>query len=200
MIEKLRGTVDAVFEKSVTLSVHGVGFSLSVPDASSLKPSEEVTLFTYLHWHQDKGPVLYGFTNELDRTVFLLIIECPKIGPSIATTILGNISAAQFLDAVASQNEKALSSVNGIGVKKAEQLVTSLKHKVSKLISQGKLKTEDQQSFAHWHQVSQVLTSLNYSRQEITSAMQYLSEKYTGKEYPLDQLIRATLTFLSKGL
>jgi Holliday junction DNA helicase RuvA len=199
MIEKLKGTLDTISEKSILLFVNGVGYSLMMPDPSSLKHNEEVTLHTYLYWHQEKGPVLYGFITELERTVFLLIIDCPKIGPSVALTILSTISASQFIDAVTSHNEKTLSSISGIGDKKAEQLITHLKHKISKLLTQGKIKRDEQQNVAQWHNITQVLTSLNYSRQEVTQALQYLSEKYTGKECSLDQLIRASLAFLSKN-
>ncbi len=198
MIEQLTGTLLAVEERNVTLSVAGVGFKLSVPDTSSLITDTTTTLQTYMHWNQEKGPRLYGFSTQLDRTVFCLIIECPKIGPSIALSVLAQMTSGQFLEAITSQNDKALSAINGIGTKKAEQIITSLRHKVSKLINTGKLKSDEQQDFTHWQNVSEVLSSLNYSRQEINQAMSFLTDKYAGQNCPLDQLIRASLSYLSK--
>lgn len=198
MIDFLSGTIKQVTDKTVTLLVSGLGFSCNVPQAQKLKTNSKAELYTYLHWNQEKGPSLYGFHTELERTTFLLIIDCPKIGPSIALSILSQIEAPQFLEIITSQNEAALNAINGIGAKKAEQLVMQLKHKVSKLISTGAVQADTQQDFVQWQNVSDVLTSLNYSKQEITGAMKYLGEQYRDQNYSLDQLIRAALGYLSK--
>ena len=129
--------------------------------------------------------------------VFLMLIGCSKIGPSIALTILSKFSAGQFLEIIAAQNEKQLSSINGIGAKKAEHIIVQLKHKVQKLLASGEIKAETQESFVQWQNVSDVLTSLNYSKQEVSKAMLYLTEKYSGQNYNLDTLIRSALTYLS---
>jgi len=199
MINFLVGKVTSIEEKSVTLLVNGCGFQLQIPQTKSLMENKEIKLYTYLHWNQEKGPSFYGFTDETERKVFLMIIECSKIGPSIALNILSQITACNFIEIVTAQNEDALSTINGIGPKKAEQIIVQLKHKISKLLSSGELKmSEQQQNFTQWQNVSDVLVSLSYSRQEIARAMQYLTEKYSGQNYPLDQLIRSALSFLSE--
>ena len=205
MIDYIVGTVQNVREKGATIMVSGLnppadglGFAFHLPQTQKLKKGDKVELYSYLHWNQEKGPSLYGFTTELERTTFLMIIDCPKIGPGIACNILSQLQAPQFLEIITSQNEKALSSVNGIGAKKAEQLIMQLKHKVSKLISSGAVQTDMQQDFVQWQNVSDVLTSLNYSKQEIGGAMKHLTETYKDQNYSLDQLIRAALGYLSK--
>ena len=179
----------------------GLGLKFATPRGSEWRLEQETTLFTYMHWHAENGPSLFGFASEFERIVFLLIIECPKIGPGIALNILHQLRPGQFLEIVTSQNEKALSSVNGIGPKKAEQLIMELKHKISKLANNGSLtaSSESQESFLHWQQVSEVLYSLNYSKQEVSKVLQILTKKYTGQDVALDQLIRAALAQLSTG-
>ena len=198
MLDFLKGTVTEVKEKSLTLVVGGIGFSLHVPMVKAFTTDTQAHLYTYLHWNQENGPSLFGFATPHERTVFLLIIDCPKIGPSIALNVLSQIPPGQFLEIVTSSNQAALSKINGIGEKKAAQIIVPLKHKVQKLINSGSLIIEQQQNFVQWHQISEVLLSLNYTRQEIARATQYLGEKYTGQNYQLDQLIRAALTFLSQ--
>lgn len=197
MFDLLSGTITAVKDKTITLMVGGIGFSLHVPNARTLTTDAQAQMHVYFHWNQEHGPSLYGFATELDRRVFLMIIDCPKIGPSIALNILSQLSSAQFLEIVTTNNEAGLSSVNGIGAKKAEQIIVELKHKVQKLLNTGELKIEQQQNFVQWQQLSEVLTSLNYTKQEIGNVTQYLAEKYVGQSYPLDQLIRAALAYLS---
>ena len=90
-----------------------------------------------------------------------------------------------------------LSKVNGIGPKKAEQIIVTLKHKVSQLISSGQGSFDDSKAKA-WQEVSQALDSLNYTRGEISQAMQYLTAHHAGADLPFDQLLRQALGFLSK--
>jgi holliday junction DNA helicase RuvA len=198
MFDFLHGKVAGIQDKTITVAVGGVGFAVHVPQARSYTCDADVHLHMYLHWNQENGPSLYGFATELERKVFLLIIDCPKIGPSIALTILSQVSASEFLEMITSGSESALSNLNGIGNKKAEQLIVELRSKVQKLINSGGLSLERQQSFVQWQQLSEVLTSLNYSKPEVIKATQYVAEKYTGQNYPLDQLIRAALSYLSE--
>lgn len=200
MIDYLIGKIKNVKEKSITLLVNGLGFQLQIPQTKNLKIDKEGEFYTYMHWNQEKGPSIFGFEKKLERTVFLMIIDCPKIGPGIAIKVLSQLSAGQFLEIVSSQNEKALSKVNGIGAKKAEQIIIHLKHKVSKLISSGEIAPETQEDFTQWQNVNDVLVSLNYSKQEISKTMQTLTEKYAGQNVPLDQLIRSALSYLSGNL
>ncbi|MCF7799552.1 Holliday junction branch migration protein RuvA [Candidatus Babeliales bacterium] len=201
MIDFIAGKIKKIEEKNVTILVNGIGFSIQMSQTKNLSLNQEAEIFLYMHWNQEKGPALYGFLDDLEKTVFLMIIDCPKIGPGIASNILSQISAGEFLEIVSSQNEKALSKINGIGEKKAEQIIVQLKHKVSKLISSGKVQTQVlQQDFTMWQNVNDVLVSLNYSKPEISKAMQYLTAKYSGQNAPLDQLIRSALGYLSGNL
>ena len=199
MINTLTGSVNAIHDKSITLNVGGIGFAVLVATPSAHILQSNNTLFTYLHWNQENGPTLFGFTTELERSVFLMIIDCPKIGPSIALTILAQMPVGNFLEIITSGNHTALTKLNGIGNKKAEQIVVELKHKVPKLLSSGSFKIEEQQSFVQWQQLTEVLTSLNYTKQEATKTVQHLAEKYTGQNYPIDQLIRFALAHLSSN-
>ena len=201
MIDYLVGKIKKINEKSITLLVNGLGFNLQIPQIKNLQENKDAEFYTYMHWNQEKGPSLFGFQQELERTVFLMIIDCPKIGPGIAVNILSQMSAGHFLEVISSQNDKALSEINGIGSKKAEQIIVNLKHKVTKLLTSGKISfDETQQDFTQWQNINDVLVSLNYSRQEISKAMQYLTEKHGGQNVPLDKLIRSALSYLSGNI
>ncbi len=154
-----------------------------------------------MHWNQEQGPSLFGFLSELEKTVFLLIISCSGIGPKIALAALGELTPAQFLQAIQEGNTKALSSVSGIGAKKAEQMILNLKDKVTKLIqTQGIIGTSDEtNALAQWSNVTQVLQSLNYSKGEIEAAMRYIGKECAGRSLPFDELLRKALSFLSKS-
>lgn len=197
MIDYLHGVVTRITDKKISMLVNNIGFELNVPTTKQISKDSECGVYVYFHWSSENGPSLYGFQDALQRDLFLMIIDCPKIGPSIALNILSQLSSTQFLDIIATQNEAALSSVQGIGAKKAEQIIVQLKHKVGAFIDKNRHIMEQQHSFVIWQNVSDVLSSLNYSKQEIGGAIQFLTEKYTQQNSSLDQLLRAALSFLS---
>lgn len=200
MIDFISGQVRDIRDRGVSVLVNGLGLFVLVPKTSEYSNGQTIELHTYLHWNAEHGFSLLGFPTQLERTVFLMIIDCPKIGPSIALNILSQVGAGEFLNLISSQNEKGLSSLKGIGAKKAEQLILELKNKVTKLLASGDVPAEDQQSFMEWHQVSEVLSSLNYSKPEVGKAMTHITSKYQGQNCSLDQLIRAALAFLSNTM
>ncbi len=197
MIDYLQGIVTQIAEKKVTVIAGGIGFGLHVPTTKQITKDAECAFHIYFHWSSENGPSLYGFQDAMQRDLFLMIIDCPKIGPGIALNILSQLSPAQFLDIIATQNESGLSAVQGIGAKKAEQIIVQLKHKVGSFINKNSHVMEQQQGFVIWQNVSDVLSSLNYSKQEVGGALHFLTEKYTHQNASLDQLLRAALSFLS---
>ena len=203
MIAFLKGTVHSVQDKSITLLVGGVGYAVLTPKPETLMTQTEVELSIYSHWNQDRGPTLYGFSQELDKTLFLMIIECQKIGPSIGLQILSQLDAITCLEIIAAQNSKALSNLHGIGPKKAEGIIQELKEKATKLLASGKVElthtgTTGNSASRALPEVSEALLSLGYSKQEISQTLSYLAQNSTGQS-SFDQLLRMGLGFISKN-
>lgn len=197
MIDFLKGVITDIGEHKVILLVHDVGFSLAVPLGSSYQRDQEVTIFTHLHWNQEQGPSLFGFTNALERTVFTMILDCSGIGPKIALSVLADLGVERFVAAVQDGAEKELSSVSGIGAKKAEQMIVQLRHKVAKLVKSG-ISLSHLGKSSQWQEIVQVLESLNYSKPEISDAVKYLRETAKSESHTFDQLMRHALSFLAK--
>ena len=68
-----------------------MGFGLLVPekDKESLSPDDsEVQFYTYLYVREDRL-TLFGFLHDVDRELFLRLIDVSGIGPKLA---LGMIS------------------------------------------------------------------------------------------------------------
>lgn len=197
MITHLTGRIQSCEEGFLALEVHGVAFGLFMPDAHTFKVGDELSVHTYMHWNTEQGPTLFGFRRELDRKVFLMIISCSGIGPKIALSLLGDLGSECFLAAVRESNEKSLSSVNGIGAKKAEQIIVHLKHKVAKLITSD-VQLDPAFKDSSMHNIVEVLQTLNYSRQEVAAAMNYLRQAATPDPVPFDVMMRKALSFLAK--
>lgn len=197
MIHYINGTVKLHTQSAIIIEAGPIGLSIQVPKPSTFELNKPTQIHTYLHWNQENGPTLYGFEKDADRTVFSLIIGCPGIGPKIGLAVLAQLGAQGFIEAIQIQNGGLLSKVNGIGPRKAEQIVMQLKDKVSKLLSSG-LAIETTKSTQQWHLLTQALESLNYSRTEITHVMSKLQSNATQVSPTFDQLMRQALSFLSK--
>jgi Holliday junction DNA helicase RuvA len=195
MLNHVKGIITERTDQLLVIECGGIGFAVQVPNAALWPITLEHMVYLYLHWNAEQGPSLFGFQSVQERQVFLLIISCSGIGPRIALALLAQLSPSSFVQAIAAQDLKLLSSVPGIGPKKAEHIAVQLRHKVTALLTQGAFAQQDYAS--HWKDVSGVLESLHYSKSEVSRVLQHLTE--TGKtNLPLDELLRHALSFLSK--
>lgn len=196
MIETITGIIKATRDHGVVISIGPIDIAFSTPIETVFTLNDSATVFTYFHWNQEQGPALYGFVCEEDRTIFSLIISCSGLGPRIGLAVLRDLGTHGFITAIEAHDERMLSKVNGIGLKKAEQIIVQLKHKVAQLVTSG-IVLDSTTEQTHWHTVQQALGSLNYSRTEITRALAHIKES-NSQEVSFDQLFRKALSFLSK--
>jgi len=199
MISHITGTVTHSADKQVSIDTGVFGFCIQVPNGLHYPLNKIVTFFIHMHWNQDQGPSLYGFSNPLEKTVFLLLISCSGIGPKIGLAVLADLGPERFLETVQTVNYTALSKVSGIGTKKAEQIIVQLKGKVADLIKSG-VNLGSAHHLTEWQTVVQALESLNYSRTEISHAMSYVQQQVSDdvRQRSFDQLLRQALSYLSK--
>lgn len=194
MIERLHGPVVAAHDKTITVMAGGIGFGVHVAHAAAFPFNETVTVYTYLHWNAEKGQTLFGFPDEVARQVFLLLISCQKIGPSIALAILRQREAALVVQDILSANTAGLSSCQGIGVKKAEQIIYELKDRVADLAALA----PEGAGGGQLKQMQEALLSLSYSPQEVSSAARHVAGLYKSEGLQdFNGMLRSALAYLS---
>lgn len=198
MINMLSGNIAAIKDGKICLMVGPIGLQVHVASSYGFAKDQTITLFTYLQWNQDQGPSLYGFITELERTLFELIISCSGIGPKIGLAILSKLQPNDFIEAIQTNDCKTIISVNGIGAKKAEQMIIQLRDKVSHLIDSG-IALDPNSQAQHYKTIADVLQSLNYSRSEIANALDYVKSKGQ-QENGFDYQLRIALSYLSKQI
>ena len=197
MIATISGIITACGEQYVIIEQAGIGFELFVANPSAFSLQQQITLQTYLHWNQENGPTLYGFNSTIEKAVFLLIISCSGIGPKIGLAVLNHMDPATFVQAIVEENIKVLSSISGIGAKKAEQICVALKHKVAKLLKDQPDLTASSTSLSTWKDLTDTLSSLGYSPSEIKSVTNYLKENGLDATVPFGTILRKALAFLA---
>ena len=199
MVDYLVGTITEISDQEIIVDLGMVGVTLQVPCGQLFEKDSKTKIYCHVHWNAENGPSFFGFLTPADRVVFRIVIGCSGIGPKIALAILADLGAQNFLTAIATGDDAVLSKVNGIGKKKAEQIVVQLKHKVAQLIETGAV-SDDIQGISHINDVLQALQSLNYSRPEISRAMDYLKKNNKSSEVSFDYLLRQALAYLTKQI
>lgn len=198
MIETLDGRVTSIGSRGLVISVSGVGFSVQVPDPLKFSKDQKTSLFIHWGWNPDKGPSLYGFFSEFERAVFCALIECPKIGPQISLQALSQISASKLLEAIAIGDERALSSINGLGPKKAKVIVSQLQEKAGQMLPQAASAKVDGQAAGMIDEVILALKTMGYSAQEISAAVNSTDAEKIKQTKDFSELTRLMLSQLLK--
>ena len=114
----------------------GVGYALTVTlGVAARLPSRgaRVSLYTELVVRED-GWSLYGFDSAMERGVFQRLLGASGFGPKLALALLSALGPERTVRSILGRDLAALSSVSGIGRKKAERLVLELQDRFSDVV------------------------------------------------------------------
>lgn len=139
MIAHLQGSVVESSSEDCILSVHGVGYRVSIPESTyrSLPMQSDAVVGLHIHfvWREQSGPQLYGFISRADRQLFETLLALNGVGPKTALAIVGNLSPEALISAVQTGNPLPLTKVPGVGKKTAERLILELKGRLDSIVS-----------------------------------------------------------------
>jgi Holliday junction DNA helicase RuvA len=140
MITKISGILNRVLDEEVRLQVGPLEYQVLVPEFVrrhiQSHVGEEVTLHTsqYLDGNPMQGrvvPRLIGFSNEAELEFFELFCTVDKVGTRKAIKALMR-PVRDIADAIQRQDAKWLTTLPGVGPATAEQIVATLRRKVTK--------------------------------------------------------------------
>lgn len=110
-----------------------INLEVFVKDNIKISVGEICQLYIVMLFSAEKGYQLYGFLDKMEKEYFLLLCNCQGIGPKLAKTLLSNFSPSLIYDIIKNENQSILETVNGVGNKKAIQIMHELKKKQNKL-------------------------------------------------------------------
>ncbi|MDA9689949.1 Holliday junction branch migration protein RuvA [Betaproteobacteria bacterium] len=174
MINRILGIIVERNPSVVIVDVGGVGYEIGIPVStfSKLPPiGEKVLLFTHLYIREDSHQ-LFGFLEEMERSLFGKIIKVSGIGPRVGLAILSTISPASLVSYIENRNTENLCQIPGIGKKTAERMILELNGKIETLPEN----TNDNEELV------QALLSLGYSEKEVRSTVSTIEYKLTIQE------------------
>jgi holliday junction DNA helicase RuvA len=140
MISYLKGSLKTSYahDDRITLVVGGIGYDILLPGYVMNKikrtytDGDEIELYVaYNQTERQPKPVLVGFQSSLDKEFFELFISVEDIGPSAAVKALIK-PTREIARSIEEKDTKALRQLKGIGERKAEKIIATLKGKVAK--------------------------------------------------------------------
>jgi len=201
MIARITGVLLESSLTEVVIDVHDIAYTLTVPLSTVDKlPAlkQRVSLHTHLHVRED-ALQLFGFFSREELNLFRVLLNAvPGIGPKLALNVLSSLSIRDFCAAIASNDLKTLSKINGVGKKTAERMVVELRDKVGRFSSaDSAIPTESSLSKEATDAVA-ALETLGYKRDAAIKVVQKLrSEAPVGSSPSASELIRKALALLN---
>jgi len=190
-----------LIEKSPThlvLEVGGVGYSINIPVStySNLaEAGEMVKVLTHQHVREDELK-LYGFSSKPEKELFELLILVNGVGPRLALSILSCVSVYEFQRSVLQEDLDVLTTIAGVGKKKAQRLIVELKEKLSKvdLGERKDLKEKEAVCVPAQDEAILALVSLGYTKPDAKKALERVT-KQVKEALPVEELIRRALKY-----
>jgi Holliday junction DNA helicase RuvA len=140
MITKITGVINRVLDEEIRLQVGPMEYQILVPEfvrrILQHRHGEELTLHTseYLDGNQAQSrmvPRMIGFLHEIELDFFELFCTVDKVGVRKAMKALVR-PIREIADAIQRQDSKWLTSLPGVGPATADQVVATLRRKVTR--------------------------------------------------------------------
>src|ERR1041385_6659147 len=134
MISTVRGVLaDRAGETVVIETDGGVGYAVTAPLGVFERLPDRggrCALHTELVVRED-GWTLYGFDSVVERAIFQRLLSATGLGPRLALAILSTLGPERAVRSIRARDVAALSTVSGIGKKRAEKLIVELSDRVA---------------------------------------------------------------------
>ncbi len=140
MITRITGSINRVLDEEVRLQVGDMEYQVLIPEfirrTLQGRLGQEVNLYTnhFFEGNPMQGrvvPRLVGFLTEIEQEFFDLFCTVDKVGTRKALKALVR-PIREIANAIQRQDAKWLTTLPGVGAATAEQIVTTLKRKVTR--------------------------------------------------------------------
>ncbi len=196
MIGRIHGKLLEKQPPELLVDVNGIGYEIQAPMTTIYQLPEEgqaVTLFTHFVVRED-AQLLYGFSNQTERSLFRTLIKVNGVGPKLALTILSGIETDTFVRCVRDGDTAALVKLPGVGKKTAERLLVEMKDRLKDWHVDGTAEAIELpttvKSNTMLSEAESALVALGYKPQEASKAIAAVNDDTINSS---EELIRMAL-------
>jgi Holliday junction DNA helicase RuvA len=193
MIASVTGILAEKSPDSIVIQTDGgVGYAMMVPlGVFERLPAvgSRCTLHTELVVRED-GWLLFGFDAPAERTVFQRLLTASGFGPRLALAVLSTLGPDRTVRSIRDRDLAALSTVSGVGRKKAERLVLELHDRFGDVVlDSGQVRPRG------GAEAVRALETLGYTAAAAEDAIRLVLEEHPGADTA--RLVRLALQHLT---
>jgi holliday junction DNA helicase RuvA len=191
MISTLRGIVSTHKTSDLTVEVGGVGYRLKVPQYfwDMLRDGDEYLFYVSPYIREDQF-TLYGFDSTDVRTTFECLIKQQGIGPKAALDILC-APRSLLIESIIKKDANMLSSIKGIGKKRAEKIIVDLQSLLEKDPTLFGSPSDITSRNTYDADVIEALTNLGFHTPHVLKALESVPKELTTTEERVSHALRA---------
>ena len=180
MFDYIKGEPTELNPAYVVLETGGVGYcvNITLPTFSALSGKTNAKLYVYEAIRED-AHLLYGFMNQAERQLFMLLISVSGIGANTARMIMSSYSSQEIQEMIATGNVVALNAIKGIGSKTAQRIIVDLKDKIQKI------------ALVPGQNSNPVFAANNELKEEAVSALVMLGFAAAASQKTVDQILKS---------
>ncbi len=135
MIASLRGYIthlDRNRGEALIELASGIGYRVSMNDRTinQIDLEGETLLYTHHQFIREGEQKLIGFVTRDEVVTLETLVATPKVGPSLAMSILNTYGPAELAAIVANEDIQALCDVSGVGKTTAQRVLVEMKDKL----------------------------------------------------------------------
>ncbi|MBS1183663.1 MAG: ruvA [Proteobacteria bacterium] len=205
MIGKLKGVVDSFGDDWMILDVHGVGYQVycSARTLQRLPKAGEAAVLAIETMVREDMIRLYGFSNDIEREWFRLLMTVQGVGAKVALGVLSVLDPGQLATAIAMRDLVAIARAPGVGKRVAERIATELKDKAPAFadadpsVIRMAIDVAEARVSGPVAEAVSALVNLGYAQLQSAAAVQ-AAAKAIGSEATTAQLIRQGLKELAR--
>ncbi len=221
MISYLKGDPVAIVRRPprtiLIIEVQGIGYEVQIPPRWLPAPTRGegegekivaptngeawIQVFTHQQIREDHM-ILYGFPTAAERDLFRQLIAVTGIGAQLAIALLNTFSLEQLVEAIISENTKALIQTPGVGKKTAERIILELKTQLGQWRTAAAIPAPAAGDLdpALQEDVELTLLALGYEAAEIWEAISHLHQDPRLAHNPTpEDWIKAAISWLSQS-
>lgn len=180
MFDYIKGEIAELNPAFVVIDAGGVGYCIHItlPTFTALSEKSDGKLFVYEAIRED-AHLLFGFMNQAERQLFLLLISVSGIGANTARMIMSSYSTLEIQEMIATGNVVALNAIKGIGTKTAQRIIVDLKDKILKV------------SAASGQTINPNFTAISELKEEAISALVMLGFAASASQKAVEQILKS---------
>ncbi len=175
--------VETSSNKIVIRTAGGVEYEILVSSQTASKISQlshddrkGVRILTHLQ-HREDSMILFGFSDDSERSVFLELIKVNGIGAKQALKILSGIQIKAFIHALDTNDLSYISSIPGIGPKTSQKIILALRDTI--IVDSVHTKNSQSSVDSRYSDLVVSLCDMGYDKKQVITIVQSLIEQHS---------------------